>query len=636
MSKIITPTLILFLCLIPVGLSAQNFTAETDTTLQLGEITVQATKIPISDRETTRPVQIITRAEIEQSGSSNFGQLLQHQSGIRVNGSEGTPGSNLDLFVRGATGEYVLILIDGAAVNDPSGVGGAIDLRLLPLHDIERIEILKGNQSALYGTDALGGVINIITRKASQDDVQLNANVEYGGYRSFNGSGNLNGSFSDKITYKVGYGRTSSSGISAAAAPEGETFKEDGFQRDNYSGSIMIKPSENLSVKSFFNYSDFEGDYDARAFQDAENRYAVTMWNPGISAEYRSERFRFHSTYQFVATERQFNSQFGETPFEGSFKNLDSYVNVEITKGLKALAGINWQDQIVPANEEMGLEKKDASFTSPYATMILRSASGIGLEAGIRFNSHSEYGTNTTYSVSPSFEMNETLKFFASIGTGFKAPTLEQLFGQFGANPNLEPETSKNIELGVESYFAGESLKTEAVYFTRRIDELITFDFASGYLNRDEENVNGFELDLNWIVNSALTLGTYYNYLSGETITLNEAGEIESEAELIRRPNHLFGLKASYRFANGLFLRMDGEYVTERTDLFFDPENNFAAKQVTLDPFLLANAYAGYSLFQNRSNLYLTVRNLFDADFTEVYGFNTLGIHIRGGLRVNL
>ena len=199
MSKTIRSTLILILCFIPIEITAQNLTAEADTTLQLGEVTIQATKIPISDRETTRPVQIITRAEIDQSGSSNFGQLLQHQSGIRVNGSEGTPGSNLDLFVRGATGEYVLILIDGAAINDPSGVGGAIDLRLLPLHDIERIEILKGNQSALYGTDALGGVINIITRKASQDEVQLNANVEYGAYHSFNGSGNLNGNYSDKM-----------------------------------------------------------------------------------------------------------------------------------------------------------------------------------------------------------------------------------------------------------------------------------------------------------------------------------------------------------------------------------------------------------------------------------------------------
>ena len=636
MSKTIRSTLILILCFIPIEITAQNLTAEADTTLQLGEVTIQATKIPISDRETTRPVQIITRAEIDQSGSSNFGQLLQHQSGIRVNGSEGTPGSNLDLFVRGATGEYVLILIDGAAINDPSGVGGAIDLRLLPLHDIERIEILKGNQSALYGTDALGGVINIITRKASQDEVQLNANVEYGAYHSFNGSGNLNGSFSDKIRYRFGYGRTSSNGISAAAAPEGETFNEDGFQRNNYSGSVMIKPFENLSVKTFLNYSDFEGDYDAGAFQDAENRYSVTMWNPGVSAEYGSERFRIHSTYQFVGTERLFQSQFGETPFEGSFKNLDSYLNIEIRNGLKALAGVNWQNQIVPANEEMGLEKKEASFTSPYATMIYRSPLGIGLEAGLRFNSHSEYGTNTTYSVSPSFEKSEKLKFFASIGSGFKAPTLEQLFGQFGANPNLEPETSRNVEFGVESYFAGQSLKAEAVYFNRKIDDLITFDFASGYLNRDEENVNGFELDLNWIVNSALTLGTYYNYLTGETITLNEAGEIESEDELIRRPNHLFGVKASYRFDNGLLLRMDGEFVTERTDLFFDPENNFAAEQVTLDPLLLANAYAGYSLFQNRGNLYLTVRNLFDADFTEVYGFNTLGIHIRGGLRVNL
>ncbi|NBC03699.1 MAG: TonB-dependent receptor plug domain-containing protein, partial [Bacteroidetes bacterium] len=255
MSKKITSTLIFVLFFIPIEMSAQNLTAEADTSLQLGEITVQATKIPISDRETTRPVQIITRAEIEQSGSSNFGQLLQHQSGLRVNGSESTPGTNLDLFIRGATGEYVLILIDGAAVNDPSGVGGAIDLRLLPLHDIERVEILKGNQSTLYGTDALGGVINIITQQPSDEQIHVNANLEYGAYNSFNGNGNLSGSFNEWISYNFGYGRTSSDGISAAEEPVGASFNEDGFERDNYNASVTLQPLDNLSIKPFLNYS---------------------------------------------------------------------------------------------------------------------------------------------------------------------------------------------------------------------------------------------------------------------------------------------------------------------------------------------------------------------------------------------
>src|SRR6056297_2988746 len=159
--------------------SAQINSAVADT-LQLDDLIITATKISTSEKESVRPALVLSRRDIEASSSANVAQLLHQQNGVRVNNAFGTPGGNRSLFLQGAGGEYTLILIDGVAVNDPSGVGGAIDLRLLSPDTIERIEILKGNQSTLYGSDALAGVINIITRKGAKQPLEATGSLEYG------------------------------------------------------------------------------------------------------------------------------------------------------------------------------------------------------------------------------------------------------------------------------------------------------------------------------------------------------------------------------------------------------------------------------------------------------------------------
>ncbi len=635
MSKqIITLIIGAFLC--ASSLQAQTISQPSDTTLQFDEIVVQASKLPISQRETSRPVVIISQREIEESSSSNLAQLLHEQSGIRINNSQGSPANNQDLFVQGASTQYTLILFDGVAVSDASGIGGAIDLRLLPLHNVERIEILKGNQSTLYGSSALAGVINIITKSGAESIFQPSGTLEYGAYNSFKGAGEVSGSVNDLLNYSVGYNHKSSEGISAAATPEGsDDFQNDGFTQNSFYTYVAVEPVEGLTIKPFLKYSDFEGDYDADAFVDAPNRFTNTMWNPGIQTLFETDDFKINSTYLISETERVFSSEFGETALEGRFQNFDTFLNYRFNSYLNVMAGINWQKGLRPEDEENQITEVSTSFTSPYGTILLNAGNGLRAEAGFRANIHSEYGNNSTYSFSPSYQVTENFKLFGSIGTGFKAPTLDQLFGQFGANPDLEPEESRSIQVGFETYLLDQTLKIESHFFDREIENLIAYA-SNGYINRDREETQGVEVRANWLVSNNLTIGGFYNYLDGETITLNDSDDEQSSTGLIRLPNHNFGLDASYRFSNGLLIKIDGEYAGERTDLFFNPANNYVSEEVSLDSYMLANLYTEYAVLDRSLTIYATVRNLLDTNFTEIYGYNTMGIHARAGVRFTL
>ncbi len=619
-------------------MSSQIVLAQTDSavadTLQLDDLIITATKIATSEKESVRPAIVLSRRDIEASSSGNIAQLLHQQSGVRVNNAFGTPGGNQSLFLQGAGGEYTLILIDGVAVNDPSGVGGAIDLRLLSTDTVERIEILKGNQSTLYGSDALAGVINIITKNGAEKPSQTTGSLEYGAYQTLNGSASVSGSGGENFRYSVGAAREESEGISAAASPEDESFETDGFTRTSFYGNTTISPIDGLELKPFINYSEFSGDYDDGAFQDASNTFEVDMLTPGLKGEYETDKFAINSVYQVSRTERLFVSVLGENEFEGVFQNMDTYLTLNPAQGWTFLAGLNWQDGRIPGNSSAGIDEVSTSFTSPYATALYKNNCGLMLEAGLRSNVHSEYGTNTTYNVSPAFQFGDNLKLFASAGTGFKAPTLEQLFGQFGANLDLDPETSVNYQGGAQLYLLNQRLRLEVNLFNRKIEDLISYDFEAGFLNRDEEVVSGFETSARWVLNSSLTLSGFYNYLTGETRTLDGDGNEQNEMGLLRKPEHNAGLRAEYQFRNGLQIGVDGEYAGERKDLFFNPDNNFASEEVSLDSYFLANVKAEYRLSNDWLTFYGAIKNLFDTNFTEVYGFNTMGLHANIGARV--
>ena len=628
-----TLLLILGVLLCAPVIQAQSVSAVTDT-LDLDQIVITASKIPQTLRETTKPVIIINRAEIERSSGRDLSQILNQQSGIRVNDAYGAPSNSRILYMQGAAAQNTLILVDGLPISDPSGVGGLFDLRLLPTNNLERIEIIKGSQSTLYGTDAIAGVVNLITRSGGDEPLSGSARLSYGSYNTFNGNAGVNGSAGNRVRYSLHYNRESSDGFSAARNPgTAEEFGNDGYNLDALYAKTEILLTEHLTLSPFLHYSLNEGDYDAGSFQDAENFYSLELLNPGVQLNYANGSFRLNGGYNFTRTARSFETEFWADEYEGNFHNADLFGNYRIGENLQLLAGFNYQDFSIPGGEEIA--ERDARILSPYSTLYLKGLGGFSAELGYRLNNHSEYGNNSTFSFSPAFNISESVKIYGSVSTGFKAPTLDELFGPFGANPDLDPQRSLYVNTGAEVYMLDQSLKLSAQYFNREIDDLIIFS-TQGYINRDRQNDYGLELSADWLIGNSVQAGFWYNLIDGEITTFDADGNERTQSNLIRRPKQSTGIHAGVAVSDQLYIRIDGEYNGERQDLYFNPENNFAQEDITLDAYTLVNLYAEYKLYNGRFTVFGDVKNLFNTDFTEVYGFNTTGIAIKGGLRFSI
>lgn len=601
---------------------AQNSTQVADT-LELDPITVTASKIPLTARETTKPVLVITRAEIERSAGRDIAQVLNAQSGLVINNAYGNPSSNKGVFLQGASAQYTLILVDGIAINDPSGSGGAYDIRLLPLSNVERIEIVKGSQSTLYGTDAIAGVINIITKKGSSNPFNINGSASYGAFNSFQGALGVSGAVDENFGYSVQYSRESTDGINEATDRNNAGgFDEDGFSQDALLVKFNIKSANGLTVSPFLNYTFYDGEFDAGAFTDGNNTFELTTLNPGAQFTYQSGLLRVNGGYQYTRTERTFVSPGSTFNAEGQFHNADVYGTYVLEGGLQLLGGLNYQSNVLP---NAGNQVSSQIF-SPYATLFIRNENGFNAELGARLNSHTEYGTNFVFSVSPSFNVNEQVKLLASVSTGFKAPTVNELFGPFGANLDLDPQRSFSIDAGVELTLIENALSADVHYFNRSIDDVITFLFPGGFVNLNEQNDYGFEVNTRWVINPSVTARAYYNFLEGETVT-----PTRTVTTLIRRPKHQVGLGLDVIPVENLFVSVTGTITGERPDTDFSTGNT-----VILDDFTLFNFYAEYKIMDGQITIFGDVKNAFDTDYTEAFGFNTIGVAAKGGIRFNI
>ncbi|MDB5013338.1 MAG: hypothetical protein JWQ25_1540 [Daejeonella sp.] len=597
-----------------------NVLAQETTSKLLDTIVVTATKNDQKQSQTGKVITVISKEQLERSAGKSVAELLGEQAGVIVNGAGSNQGKDKSVFLRGAASSYTIVLLDGILASDPS-LGGTFDFRTISVDQIDHIEILKGGQSTLYGSDAVAGVINIVTKKGGQKGNNVSGVLSAGSYNTYKASLGLNSKV-DNFTYNINYTHDRTDGISEASQPVGSatTFDKDGFKRDALNANFSLQLDERLKLSPFVRYSHGRYNYDSDSFTDAGNIFVSDRVNAGMQTNYQLNKGKISFIYNRESNKSDFQSAYPGS-YKGSMNLVDLYINHDLNKYLKLLAGIDNRDLRVQS-----LSKKTNLF-SGYSSLFLSNVGSFNLEAGGRYNHHNEYGNNVTYSVTPSYTFVKSVKVFATASSAFRAPTLDQLYGQFGANLSLKPEKSSSYEGGLSFTFLDSRFGFRAVGFKRDLTNAIIYG-ANGYINQDKQNVKGFEIEPSFKTGK-LNVNAFYAYVEGKTISGTNQLDF-----LLRRPKSSLGLSAGVQASNNLYLSANFRNYSNRKD--YDFSDYTAVKTVDLKAYNVVDAYAQYALANKRVKVFVDLKNILDEKYVEVLGYNTMGFNVNSGISFNI
>lgn len=607
--------------------------AQDTTARAMNEVVVTPTRFSKKVSETGKVVTVITKAQLEKSAGKDLAQVLNEQAGVTISGAGSNPGKDKAVYLRGALGKYTVVLLDGVAITDPSGVGGAFDLRLLSIDMIERIEVLKGSQSTLYGTDAIAGVINIITKKSGNKEIGGYGTATYGSYNTFKGNAGINGS-TKVIDYNVGFTHFKTDGISEAKDTTGKAnFDKDGFRQNSVNVNIGIKATEELTISPFFRWSNFKGNTDTDAFTDGTEKYNTKAVNTGLTAKYKLKNGAVSLLYGYTKADHSYISQFYTSEGKGRLHNAELFLNHDFGKYFQLLAGVNYQKMNM-LDTTATTKNPSVNITSPYLSVFLRNLNGFSVQVGGRYNSHSKYGNNFTYTFNPSYLIDNNTKIFFNYETGFKTPTLYDLYGQYGSNSGLKPETSTNIEAGVQTSFADNTVELRIAGFDRKIKNAIVYGPSFSVINRDKQHDKGFEIEPTIFVNKEVTIRAVYSFVKGEITSVNGTKDTVFN-NLVRRPKHTFNVNIGWQATKDLFISTNVRASGKRIDWYYDPFT-FDRSDVELKAFVLWDVYAEYKLLKGQLKIFADAKNITGTRYYEVYGYGTMGFNMNAGISFKL
>lgn len=645
-------------------LFSQAVPQKQDSSKLMNEVTLTASKFSIKTTETGKVVTVITRQDIEHAGGRDLAQVITELGGVFINGFNSNLGKEKNIYLRGARADYTLITIDGVPVYDASGIGSNFDIRNISIDNVERIEILKGSQSTLYGSDAIAGVINIITKKGGTKPFALSGVADYGSFNTFRGNLNVSGSQSG-FDYNVGYSDVSTNGFSEAKKPANANgvFDKDGYQQNSVNVNFGLQAGKFIRVQPFLRYTKFKGDLDLDAFVD-EKDYTNTNRNlqTGVRNTINMGKGQLNVLYQFINTQRNYLDDstksrngyytYSQQGFKANEHFAEAFFVYPFNK-LKLTAGADFRSAntsynattVSPASPPYTLfpvltktitsgDSVKQNQAGVYAALNY-SSSRFSIEGGGRFNYHSQYGRNSAFNINPSYFVSKKIKLFGNLSSGYKVPGLYQLFSAYG-NKNLKPESSLNAEGGVQLFTKNEQSNLRAVYFNRYIKNAIAFasvlSYPYGlYVNRDKQNDHGFEIEANSKLSDKIQIKAIYNYVTGK-ITTKQNAKDTTYFNLLRRPKSIFNFFAGSQITKALFINVQVNVVGQRKDVYYNPFT-YQPQNITLKAYSVLNFYTEYALLNNRLKIFADLRNILNKDYSDIYGYNTAGFNAYSGIR---
>lgn len=627
------------------SISSYTF-AQTDTSVKnLDEVIVTANRVEQKQSQTGKVVTVIGKEILQRSQGRTLSQVLNEQAGITINGALNNAGTVQTVYMRGANSGRVLVLLDGIPVGDPSFINNEFDLNFMSVNDVERIEIARGAQSTLYGSDAVTGVINIITiKKDLNKPLAFKSTLSAGNYNTYRGNLQAYGK-KGKFSYQTRLTGIRTGGFSAAY----DSSRNQDFDRDGYNGqlaaaSVTYQANKQLSFRSFFQYSGYKSDVDGGVFRDDKD-FTINNRNltTGAGFRYTGKGITVNANYQYSQHRRNFLndsasisgfSKYMEESYYSRSHFGEVFATIHLGAGFTLLQGLDhrygtYNSRFLSISSFGPFEDifpdTSVSQSSLYSSLMYASPhQKFHFEIGGRANQHSRYGRNETWTFNPTYAFNDKLRLFGSIATGFKAPGLYQLYSSFGNN-ELKPEKSINYEIGIEYKIA--AAKHRLVSFYREINDGMDFDYINyKYFNFSRQVVRGFEYEGVYKISSVLQLSGNYTFITGNDntqsrITFNDT----SYNYLLRRPKHQFNGTISYQPFSKLSLNISARYISDRFDT-----GGFASKDLSLSSYWLLNCYIDYKP-KEWMRFFVDGQNLTNRTFFDLRGFNSIPLMIQAG-----
>ncbi|OPL10686.1 MAG: hypothetical protein AVO38_13565 [delta proteobacterium ML8_D] len=606
------------------------------------EIVVTATRIETASREVGSSITVITSQQIEERQNTTVLEVLRTVPALDVIRSGG-PGGQTSVFIRGAQSEHTLVLIDGVEMNDPITPGRSYDFANLTTDNIERIEVIRGPQSTLYGSDAIGGVINIITKRG-KGRLQGFMSAEGGSFNTWREKGGFSGG-NQWTNYSFGIHHWDTDGISAANEKD-HNHERDNYENTSISARLGVTPTENFDADLILRYINANADIDnsgGMGGDDPNNKADLKQ----LFLRTQARLFLFNELWEqklgFSLTDldRDYSNDIDwdhpldldRSSYEGEIYKFDWQHNLYLHKTNTMTFGIENEEEKGESQYYSesawgpyadSFQEKTARTTGYYLQDQIKLWDSWFTTLGLRIDDHSRFGTETTYRITSAYLIHRTgTRLKGSFGTGFKAPTLYHLYSQYGEK-NLDPEESIGWDIGIEQSIFHDKLSLGLTYFNNDFDDLIDFESGtSRYINVAEAQTQGIEIFASLRPIDDLTFLASYTYTDTE--------DKETGKDLLRRAQNKFALNVNYQFMDQGNVNLNLVYAGKRDD---NDYSNWPATRVELDNYVLIDLAASYDITGN-IQIFGRVENLLDEDYEEIKGFGTPELSAFAGCKLS-
>ena len=619
--------------------------AVTAAETEIQEVLVSASLVPIAAKRSANAITVIDREQLSNRAALSVSDLLRDVPGLAVSRS-GVQGSQTQIRARGAEANHLLVLIDGVEANDPSQ-GDELNWGTLSADDIERIEVIRGPQSSMRGSDAMAGVVNIITRSADEP-YSAKLFTETGSF-STQRSGFSVGGIKGDLNVRLGVSTTDTEGDNVSRTGN----EKDGYENTSINFKAGYKVSEELNVSFAARQSDgfneFDADSDFDGFVEDRDRVSEFRNNTmRVQGDYASANGRWQHKL-VIAQSSNDNEAFADgilgnvtASTKDQYQYIGSMFWDQATQRISVLAEREEEDYQQRGPLNWGLnpnqdrERNTDSFAIEYRTDI---TDALTLATSGRYDDNSEFESANTMRVEAVYQISDSTRLRSAYGTAVKNPTFSERFGfytNFIGNPNLDPEESTSWELGVDMELAPAALILSATLFDSELENEINgfvYDPATfGFTSANKDGVSkrqGIELTASATLTDDLSINSAYTYT--DSVESDGAGGYIDE---VRRARHTGSLNVAWQATENLHINANTQFNGSQTDLYFPPFPT-PSQTVTLDTYTLVNVTANYSATE-RLDIYVRLDNLLDDDYEEVFGFQTLGFGANLGFRFDL